>query len=393
MDFSIGDPVPVFSCASTNNANFYFDSVAGRYLVLSFLGSAGNPEIARVVAFVNGPLRRYFDDDRVSFFGVSIDPADRQLARVQQRVPGIRYFWDFGRSVSRLYGALDPATQTPSRFRPFTLVLDPGMRVLQRIAFDDAQSHNRRLHETLSALPELDGYAGVPVSAPVLIVPRVFEPDFCRQLIDLYERHGGTVYGSMTEKEGYTVQVIDDNFKRRKDHVIEDEAVRAAMRTRLVRRLVPEIRKAFQFRATHIERYVVACYDSEDQGFFRAHRDNTTKGTAHRRFACSINLNTGEYQGGELRFPEFGRRTYSAPAGGAVVFSCSLLHEATPVTGGRRYATLPFLYDAVAAKIRTANRQFLTGQVLDAGNAPSSGPQPSGLASREPSTGPRGAQE
>lgn len=370
MDFSIGDPVPVFSCASTNNANFYFDSVAGRYLVLSFLGSAGNPEIGKVAAFVSGPLRGYFDDDKVSFFGVSIDPADRELARLQQRVPGIRYFWDFEQSVSRLYGAVAEAAAgvpAPPRYRPFTLVLDPNLRVLQRITFDDAQSHNRRLRETVSALPELDAFAGVPISAPVLIVPRVFEPDFCRQLIELYERHGGTVYGSMTEKEGYTVQVINDSFKRRKDYVIEDEAVRAAIRSRLVRRLVPEIHKAFQFRATHIERYVVACYDSEDQGFFRPHRDNTTKGTAHRRFACSINLNTGEYEGGELRFPEFGMRTYSAPAGGAVVFSCSLLHEATPVTSGRRYATLPFLYDAEAAKIRTANRQFLTGQVLDAG--------------------------
>ncbi|RMG07061.1 MAG: 2OG-Fe(II) oxygenase, partial [Cyanobacteria bacterium J055] len=50
---------------------------------------------------------------------------------------------------------------------------------------------------------------------------------------------------------------------------------------------------------------------------------------------------------------------YEAPPGGAVVFSCSLLHEATPVTRGRRYAYLPFLYDDEAAKIRQANLQFL----------------------------------
>lgn len=72
-----------------------------------------------------------------------------------------------------------------------------------------------------------------------------------------------------------------------------------------------------------------------------------------------MNLNTGEYDGGKLRFPEFGRQVYEAPAGGAVVFSCSLLHEATPVTAGRRYAYLPFLYDDDAAKIREANLQFV----------------------------------
>jgi predicted 2-oxoglutarate/Fe(II)-dependent dioxygenase YbiX len=88
----------------------------------------------------------------------------------------------------------------------------------------------------------------------------------------------------------------------------------------------------------------------------------TTKGTAHRRFAVSLHLNTGEYEGGYVRFPEFGRQLYIAPVGGAVVFSCSLLHEATPVTHGRRYMFLPFLYDDAAAKIRQQNRKFLADE-------------------------------
>ena len=58
-------------------------------------------------------------------------------------------------------------------------------------------------------------------------------------------------------------------------------------------------------------------------------------------------------------FPEYGRATYRAPTGGAVVFSCSLLHEALPVTKGRRYAFLPFLYDETAAAVRVANNAFL----------------------------------
>ena len=46
----------------------------------------------------------------------------------------------------------------------------------------------------------------------------------------------------------------------------------------------------------------------------------------------TLNLNTGGYEGGALWFPEFGRQLYAPEAGGAVVFSCSLLHEALPVT-------------------------------------------------------------
>ena len=35
-------------------------------------------------------------------------------------------------------------------------------------------------------------------------------------------------------------------------------------------------------------------------------------------------------------------------AGAGVVFSCSLLHEATPVTSGTRYVLLTFLHDTAA---------------------------------------------
>ena len=63
-----------------------------------------------------------------------------------------------------------------------------------------------------------------------------------------------------------------------------------------------------------MERYIVACYAAEEGGHFRAHRDNTTKGTAHRRFAVSINLND-DFDGGEVSFPEYGPRELQAAAG------------------------------------------------------------------------------
>jgi predicted 2-oxoglutarate/Fe(II)-dependent dioxygenase YbiX len=85
--------------------------------------------------------------------------------------------------------------------------------------------------------------------------------------------------------------------------------------------------------------------------------------TSHRRFAVSLVLNTGQFEGGSLRFPEFGGRLYSPPeAGGAVVFSCSLLHEAMPVTRGKRYVFLPFLYDEEGARQREDNLRFLAPQ-------------------------------
>ena len=103
-----------------------------------------------------------------------------------------------------------------------------------------------------------------------------------------------------------------------------------------------------------MDRYIVACYDSAIGGHFYRHRDNVNVGAQHRRFAVTINLNK-DYDGCDLIFPEFGRRSYRAPHGGAIVFSCGALHQVTPVTRGKRYAFLAFLYGEADAALREAN--------------------------------------
>lgn len=354
--FLRGDPAPVFHSATDNNARYAFDSVAGRYVLLAFLGSTANPASASAWEILcRARADGLFDDNRACAFVVTVDPADA-APRLADAYPGLRVFRDHDASISRLYHAIVPSGDADSRpvYAAFALLLDPMLRVIATAPIGRIGD----LLDRMRALPETDLHAGVELVAPVLVLPRILEPEFCRNLIALYETHGGAESGFMREVAGRTVGLVDSGHKRRKDYEIDDEAVRAAFRARVNRRLVPEIRKAFQFRVTRIERYIVACYDAADGGHFRAHRDNTTKGTAHRRFAVSINLND-EFEGGDLWFPEFGSRRYRPPVGGAVVFSCSLLHEATRVTRGVRFATLPFLYDDEAARIRQQNQQFL----------------------------------
>jgi len=365
-----GDPAPWFITPSPNNPRYHFDSVAGRYIALCFFGSAGNPAIAQMLA---GLRQRsdVFDDDHASFFGVGADPADGREKRVEERIPGFRLLWDFGLKIAARYGVCDETTGGDApRYQPTTFLLDPALRVLAVLPIADPAAHARQLLDLIGRLPPLGGVRPARPGAPVLVVPQLFEHEFCRELMALYDRHGGEDSGYMTsDASGKTVGVIDYGRKRRRDYVIEDADARQGIRTRIERRLVPEVRKAFQFRVSYIERYIVACYDAGEGGYFRPHRDNTTKGTAHRRFAVTINLNAEDYDGGDLCFPEFGRRTYRASTGGAVVFSCSLLHEATPVTRGRRFATLPFLYDDAAAKIRDENRKFIAEKGADKGAA------------------------
>jgi len=354
--FAPGDPAPWFRANSTSSPNYNFSLAAGRYILLGLFGSAGRADVQGALAVIEQHRAR-FDDETLCLFGVSMDLADREQGRLRASLPGIRHFWDDDGVISRAYGAA-----TPQGYRPYWLLLDPQLRVL---AFA-GMGNTAKLLDMVARLPPLDAHAGTTLSAPILIVPRVLEPALCRRLIGLYESGQPADSGFMRQVDGRTIGMIDHSFKKRADVQIEDEGLRTLLRHRLERRLLPEVRKAFNYRATRIERYIVAGYDggSDGQGggFFRAHRDNTTSGTAHRKFAVTINLNAEAYQGGDLRFPEFGSRTYRAPTGGAVVFSCSLMHEALPVSGGTRHAFLPFLYDEEGAAVRQRNAHLLDGE-------------------------------
>jgi peroxiredoxin/predicted 2-oxoglutarate/Fe(II)-dependent dioxygenase YbiX len=352
-----GDPAPWFRTRTTTNTNYAFDSVGGRYAVLCFFGSASAPHTKAAVEEV---LRHpaIFNDDKASFFGVSNDPTDE--SRVADKYPGYRYFWDFDGAVARQFGALpvDGDGSGKTSVQPRWIVLDPTLRVMAVIPFEADRSDIEAVIRYLNALPSPNKFAGIELQAPILVLPNVFEPAFCEKLIGLYEAHGGEESGFMREVGGKTVMVHDHGHKRRKDFNIEDDVVIKETQNRVLRRIVPEISKVHQFLVTRMERYLVGCYAAEDEAHFNRHRDNTTAGTAHRRFAVSINLNN-DFDGGEVSFPEYGPRSFKPPIGGAVVFSCSLLHAVSKVTRGRRYAFLPFLYDDAAAKIREANNAKL----------------------------------
>ncbi len=341
MALLYGDPAPAFAAAGISNPRYVFDTAAGRYLLLAFVPAG--PAVARAVTALERQ-RPAFNDTHASAFVVIVGK-DKGRKKREDGIPGLRFLFDEDGAVAALYGA----TETERWF-----LIDPALHVMTGVEADQAAA----LVDRVAALPPPGRHGGPEGSAPVLLTPRIFEPAFCERLIALYREVGGEPSGFMREVDGVTTLMMNDQHKRRSDVIIEDEMLQQQAVARLNRRLLPQIEKVFNFRATRIERYLVARYDAETGGFFRPHRDNTTKGTAHRRFAVSINLNA-DYVGGDLRFPEYGPRTYRPPPGGAVVFSCSVLHEATPVTRGERFAFLPFLYDEAAAKIRQENLKFL----------------------------------
>lgn len=344
----VGSAAPWFKAHVLDvNPQYTFHTVAGRAVVLFFMGSATNDGVRIAHQQLMADPDR-FDDGRCSFFGVTVDPDDHTAGRVKTRTPGVRYVLDSDRAVSEAYGACSPGSD---HYEPYIIVLDRLLRVAGRYHLTDTD-------KALALVDRVANEGKAEDWAPVLSVPRVFDRATCQRLIQLYDAEGGQDSGFMREIDGKTVSVIDHGHKRRSDVTIKDQAFCGGLGARVNHCLRPVIKRAFNFDATRMERYIVACYDASVAGHFRAHRDNTTMGTAHRRFAVTINLND-DFDGGELRFPEFGTRTYRPAPGGAIVFGCGLLHEATPVTRGRRYAFLPFLYDDDAAAQREANNQYL----------------------------------
>src|SRR5580700_2286123 len=343
---TLGDPVPWFSAATVTGGSFNLQVAAGRWIVLCFPGPADGPQARQKLAELLADAD-LFDEDQLTAHVVLPTPPEAPLADIGN--PAVSFLADYDGVLSRCYGALETSR---------TVVLDPMLRAIANIAGDRLDDHLGGLRELLRSLPRVDEAAGVPMNAPVLIVPRVFDFAFCELLVKLYDRMGGKDSGFLFDVAGRSQTVIDHRLKRRNDLPLVAPELRETVCDQLRRRLLPAIQAYFQFAATRMDRHIVACYDSAVGGHFYRHRDNINAGAAHRRFAVTINLNK-DYDGCDLVFPEFGRRSYRAPVGGAVVFSCGALHEVTPITRGRRYAFIPFLYGEDDATRRKENNSRL----------------------------------
>ena len=230
---------------------------------------------------------------------------------------------------------------------PLAIIVDAAGRVaalLPAPAQDDVVSAARRLYRASAPVV-------VQAKAPVLLLERVVEPSLCRALIEYWQR-GDKVANQVGSPAG---NVVNGDVKRRQDVQLDDARLFVQLRDCLVRRVVPAILQAFHIGIMVIEAPIIGCYDVKAGGRFGRHRDNTSSYTAHRQFAVSLNLNPDdEYEGGELRFPEFGRELYRPVAGGTLVFSSSLLHEVVPVTRGRRFGAFTFLSARAPAATTTA---------------------------------------
>lgn len=197
--------------------------------------------------------------------------------------------------------------------------------------------------------------------APVLLVKNVLTPDMRQELMDFWatnERHEGGVGSGKKTRVQKTAKIRTDCF-------IRDKAFHARIDERLSRSLFPEIEKVYGIQVTRREDYKVGCYFADDGGFFSKHRDNFEYPLSYRRLAMTLVLND-DYEGGNLLFPEYTSDLYRIEGGDAVVFPCSLVHQVTPVTGGKRFVMISFYYGEPQAEHRAHLRQAIAGATAPA---------------------------
>ena len=343
----LGDPVPWFRAYTLAETGHDLCVLGGRWVALLFVNDFADAVVMRNLADVIMTLGRFFNDDHVACFAVLTAPpavGTEQFAKASHQ--GLGFMKDYDGAITRLYDATNA---------PRLVVIDPLLRAHKIFPLGQGCASSEEICTYLSQLPQADGFAGVPLIAPALIIPNVFELDFCDHLVGLHKQNGGKDTGFMRDEEGKTKVIVDHGYKSRTDFILEDNVdLCASIRDRIVRRVVPMMERFFQYRPTRMERYMVSCYSAATNGHFWRHRDNVNKGAEHRRFAASFNMND-DFDGCGLMFPEFGRTLYRAPRGGGIIFSTAALHEVMPITRGERYAFIPFFYGEEDVTLRLNN--------------------------------------
>jgi peroxiredoxin len=234
-----------------------------------------------------------------------------------------------------------------TRDQPTTVVLRQNNHVYAVLKTEAAGQGAAALSAVRALVAERTSAAERP-HPPILVVPDVLSAEDCRRLIQVYETRGKVFlepgHGADQMTTDYKMRIPEYGRADRIDHWIIDKDTAGFIDGRLGARLFPEIRKAFQYPVTRRERMRIGCYTGSRGGEAHGHRDDSEVISAHRRFAVSINLNGEEFEGGALRFLEYGDQEYRPATGAAIVFSSSILHEALEVRSGRRFVLLAFLF-------------------------------------------------
>lgn len=341
-ELTAGDQMPNFVLPNlAGEHRMFYERVSGKRNLLILANRPDDTALALLADFAK--LRQQFQALNVDMFAVVPARPGIDDQRLVSQDPPYLVFLDINNMIV-------PAMLAKSGLvgdRPACILMDENQRIVQIL-----QSAADAPHDLAAEALGFFKACGPPppkqilnIAAPVLVLPNVVDPDICRLLIERWETEGHKDQGVRSVVDGEEVVRTYLSLKKSLDHLIYDDDLLGGLIDIVGRRVAPQIAKYAHFEGFKFDRFFVARYDAERGDYFRPHRDNQAPSTQDRLFGISINLNSEDYEGGELYFPEYGPHGYKPDTGGAVVFSGSLIHEAVTPRRGKRFALLSFLRD------------------------------------------------
>lgn len=321
--------------------NFNDDFLAGKYLILYFVADLVKKDIVRELKELESKKQELYSvGANIVVISGNTNSNDNRIAKENNNFtfpvvsdPSGVTFAGFG---------LEREGTVPLR----AVVLSPDRRV-RSILDSPTQSDitNSITNQMKNVVSIYETSLQVP-HPPVLMIPNVLSADDCQILIKQFETKGELIIGGRPtdNTQDYKFPVYDQNRQDRLNHLIADRNILAMLEDRLFKKVNPMIKKCFAFDVQKREPFYILRYTTERNGLEIGHRDNMQPDTAHRKFAFTLNLSSGKYKGGNVKFKEFSDRGYDAPPGTAIIFSSSLLHEVEEVTEGIRYTLISHLF-------------------------------------------------
>ncbi|MDB5439128.1 MAG: hypothetical protein JWM33_1555, partial [Caulobacteraceae bacterium] len=308
LPLAIGDRAPAMVGATASGRFFSLDGQAGRPAAIVALGALEPEAAARLLDHLRAAGAQF------AAAGVDLAPVVPPSAPFTGRfgtdpqASDLLIYASGGDGIE--FSHLDDAAAA--------ILIDRGGRVLDIAAIGEETDIAAWLGRFAGPLASQGAQVRM-ATAPVLIIPNIAPPELCQALIDHFEAspHAAGVMASFSDGGAYAK--LDESKKKRRDtELTADSPLYAEVLALLSGRVIPEIKRAFQADIANADRILIARYD-DTGGYFKRHRDNTAPHTAFREFAISLNLNTHDYEGGELLFPEYDDARYNPPAGAAIV--------------------------------------------------------------------------
>jgi peroxiredoxin/predicted 2-oxoglutarate/Fe(II)-dependent dioxygenase YbiX len=347
LTLNLGDRVPNFVLPNHQGSHlmFYNRTKGGPVLLFLYRRNADPGARREVEAFVEH--RAELDALGAEIFVINRDSAKNNAALVAGHALAHHVLSDPANKITAALAAAVGAIATPADERNLpnvVLVLDRNQRLLRALGPAEESLAARAVEVLRRDLPTTERHE-LFLTAPVLMLPNMLDPATCRQLIEIWRTQGHQEGSVVSTKGGEETRSVEHGMMKRLDHMIRDDAVNTMVAGKVGPRIADEVFKAFVYEGFVLERFLIGAYEAARGDYFRPHRDNLNPHAAGRRFALSLNLND-DYEGGGVVFPEYGPHVYNMTAGTALIFSCSLIHEALPVARGRRFVLFSFLSDA-----------------------------------------------